>query len=304
MSDLAGNLASFGLRQVLSFLAETVKTGELRVTSDDVDGRVLFQAGSIGYATTATGADTGQELDALLERYQAGGFDRSAFGDDADGPPATIEDVLLEQLIEVLHQLTLFEDGSFGFTEASDASDSEEIDSFSVEDLLSQVDIRIEEWRKIKEVVPANDVFYQLAARLPHGRREVTLPASQWTLLAALAGESSVAEVAEVLDVYEFHAARKFAHLVELGLLEPSNGEEWDFAEADGYPTSVADTAEGHDSAADSDTGWDFAGDAEPPPGIPRLEPTTEPVTFTKQNLSREEMDEIIRNIGKGIFPN
>ena len=83
MSDLSGNLASFGLRQVLRFLAEAAKTGELHVTSDDGEGRILLQAGSVAYATRATGPDTIQELDALLARFEAGGFDGWAFGGDA-----------------------------------------------------------------------------------------------------------------------------------------------------------------------------------------------------------------------------
>ena len=38
-------------------------------------------------------------------------------------------------------------------------------------------------------------------------------------------------------------------------------------------------------------------------PEVPRIEPTTEPVTFSERDLSREERDEMIRNIGRGIFP-
>jgi hypothetical protein len=275
---------------VLGFLAGAAKTGELSVTSESVDGRVLFQAGLVAYATTATGAGTVQELDALLERHQAGGYARWAFGGDADEAPATLEDVLREQLTEVLYHLTLLEDGSFEFTQAPDESNHHALDSFTVDHLLGEVDVRIDAWRQIREVIPSTASLYELVSRLPHGRNEVTLPASQWTLLAALGGEASVSEVAETLDVYEFHAARKFADLVEEGLLKPSDGAGWDL-EAGG------------DEDVSDEAGWDFDPAAEGAPEIPRLEPTNGPVTFSKQDLTREEMDEMIRNIGKGIFP-
>lgn len=38
-------------------------------------------------------------------------------------------------------------------------------------------------------------------------------------------------------------------------------------------------------------------------PRVSRLRPTRPAVTVSKEDLSREEMDEMIRNIGKGIFP-
>ncbi len=293
MSDLTGKLASFGVRQILGFLADTAKTGELSVRSERVEGRILFDAGSVVYATTATGADPVGELDALMERYRAGGYDRWAFGGDSAEPPATLQDVLTEQLTEVLYQIDLFEFGSFEFTQAADGPADEALQSFTVDHLLEQVDARAEAWRRIRAVIPSNDSLYQLVARLAEGRYEVTLPASQWTLLAALGGEASVSEVSATLDVYEFHAARKFAELVENGLLEPSDGTGWDEEEP------AAQLWNGDDEAE-----WDFDPNADGEPEIPRLEPTTDPVTFSKNDLTREEMDEVIRNIGKGIFPN
>ena len=71
MSDLNGNLASFGVRQVLELLSDSGKTGELQLSSGTVVGRALFHDGLIAYATTASGVDTVEELEALLERHAA-----------------------------------------------------------------------------------------------------------------------------------------------------------------------------------------------------------------------------------------
>jgi len=310
MSDLTGNLASFDLRQVLGFLAGTAATGELAVSADHAYGRILFQNGSAGYATTATGDDTLQELDALLERYRTGGFDSSALNHE----PVTLEVVLREQLTEVLHSLNDVESGSFAFTGSPDPSGQEVIDVFNVDELLRGVDVRTEDWRKIREVVPANDTVYRLVSSVPGHSAEVTLSAPMWVLVAALGAGASVTDLAESLDVYEFHAALKVAELVDEGLLEPADGwidteprvdSEWQQPAgdaADEWP-SVAESAGDWESVDESTDEWqsDLEGLAEPE--VPRIEPTTESVTFSKQDLSREERDEMIRNIGRGIFP-
>lgn len=316
MSDLTGNLASFDLRQVLGFLAETAGTGELAVSADHAYGRILFQNGSVGYATTATGDDTVQELDALLERYQEGGFDASALNQD----PVTLEDVLREQLTEVLHSLIDLESGSFSFTGSPDPAGLEVIDVFNVEDLLRDVEVRTEEWRKIREVVPANDTVYQLVSAAPGHSGEVTLSAPMWALVATLGAGASVTDLADSLGVYEFHAALKVADLVEDGLLEPAGG--WVDAEpqrdaepqqdaessqpaddpADEWP-SVEESADNWASLDEPTDEWQSDLQALAEPEVPRIEPSTEPVTFSKQDLSREERDEMIRNIGRGIFP-
>lgn len=310
MSDLTGNLASFHLRQVLGFLAETAATGELAVRSDHAHGRILFQNGSVGYATTAVGDDTAHELDSLLARFQAGGYDSSALHPE----PATLEDVLREQLVEALHVLDDLNTGSFSFAGSPDSPGQEAIDVFEVDALLHDVDVRTEEWRKIREVVPTNDTAYQLVPLAPGDGADVTLSAPLWALVAALGSGASVTDLAESLDVYEFHAAVKVAGLVEEGLLEIAG------ARTDGdhhIDTSWQQPA--NESFADWPSVEEPAGDWEPvdeptdewqadlealaPPDVPRIEPATGPVTFSKQDLSREERDELIRNMGRGIFP-
>ncbi|NNC91632.1 MAG: DUF4388 domain-containing protein [Acidimicrobiia bacterium] len=308
MSDLTGSLASFDLRQVLGFLAETAATGELAVNADHASGRVLFQDGSVGYATTAIGGDTVQELDALVERYGAGGFDASALNQE----PVTLEEVLREQLTEVLHSLDDLESGSFSFTSSPDASGREAIDVFEVDELLHDVDVRTEEWRKIREVVPANDTVYQLVPSLPGHTADVRLSAPLWALVAALGAGGSVTALADSLDVYEFHAAVKVADLVEEGLLQPAgdwaNSElnadaAWDEAADDSAADRLRELVDDWEAVDEPTDQWQADLEALAEPEVPRVEPTTEPVTFSKQDLSREERDEMIRNMGRGIFP-
>lgn len=273
MSELNGDLSSFGVRRVLEFLADAGQTGELQVTSDDIEGRVLFQGGSVAYATTATGADTVAELDALLGRYQQDLSDHSLSDGDVSGE-ASLEAVLEDQLIEVVYRLTQVASGTFSFAATIDFSGPEEIHAITVDDLLALLDVRLDEWRKVRDVIPSSDAAYRLASRLPDGRSETTLDATTWALLAAVGGEGSVNRVADALNLYEFQTARTFADLVEDGLLEAVEA------------TTPA-----------ADTGW--AAGTE----LSLVQPVANPVTFSARDLSQDEMNDVIRDIGRGIYP-
>ena len=253
MADLSGDLGSFGLERVLELLADTGRAGELRVHSDGLIGRILLQEGRVAYATTASGSDTVEELDALLERYQS-----HVLPSDL----TTLEEVLEEQLVEVAHLLTQLESGSFEFVSSAGPS-PDDVHTVPVAELLEMVDARAEEWKTIRRVIPANDDAYRL----------VPLSRAQWAMLAATGGGASVAEVAASLNLYAFHTAEAFAEFVGDGLLEPVQPR--------------------------------IANEPEEPvaPGVPHLQPTEDAVTFSTEDLSSEEINEVIRNMGRGIFP-
>jgi hypothetical protein len=265
MADLSGDLESFALEAVLELLADAGKDGELQVRSDRLAGRILLTDGRVAYATTASGSDTVEELDALLERYQADML--------ASDLPTTLEEVLEEQLTEVAYSLMELESGSFEFI-GSDAPGPDDVHTVPVADLMDMVVMRAENWRTIRRVIPTNDGPYRLTSQLPAERSDVTLTAPQWAMLAAVGAGASVAEVATALNLYEFHTAGAFADLVGEGLLESVDEPV--------YRAPVEEIEE---------------------PEVPRLLPADEPVTFSTQDLSSDEINEVIRNMGRGIFP-
>ncbi|RZV46758.1 MAG: DUF4388 domain-containing protein [Acidimicrobiia bacterium] len=272
MADLSGDLGSFGLERVLELLADAGKDGELRVHSALQDGRILLKGGQVAYATTASGSDTVEELDALLERYQS---------DVQPGDLTTLEEVLEEQLIEVAYLLTQIESGSFEFFGSAGPS-PDDVHSVPVAELLDMVNTRAEEWRAIRRVIPTINEQYRVAPQLPSDRGEVTLNPAQWAMLAATGAGASVAAVAAVLNLYEFHTAGAFSDLVGDGLIEPVGRPDYQF---EAEEPSVLET-EAPDELA-----------------MPHLQPAEEAVTFSTNDLSSDEMNEVIRNIGRGIFP-
>lgn len=319
MPDLSGHIASFGVRQTLELLGGAGKSGELRFQTGRGRARVLFHEGKIAYATSASGSDTVEELDRLLMRYQP---DDS--GIVPDGNPDTLEQALEEQVTEVLYEVTDWTDGSFEYHEKpTDASVAVHV--CTVDQALQRVDIRLAEWKAIRTQIPANDTVFSLAPLLPAGQTRATFDGLTWRLLALIGDGGSVDFIAGALEVSPFRAARMLADLIEAGFVERDDEDDgyretagshaqpvepepasWDeltspFEEpAESEPLAMATLEE--EAAEQEGEATDEPAAAEghsvlqvpPPPG---------PVTFSKQDLTEDEKNELIRNIGKGIFP-
>ncbi len=291
MSHLSGKLKTFSLRQILVLLADADTTGELQVASPTLSGRIFFESGVVAYGTTRAGEDSLSELDRLLESY------------DEDSP-ARARPVIKEQLTEVLHGLMQAKSGTFDFDEGTPGG-TRSFDvgvTFTVTDLLAEVDNRIEEWRKIREVIPSTSTPLGLASDLPAARPEVTLDASTWTMLSTVGGGASIVDVATKLEVSEFKAAEKLTELVNQGLLAVAG-------EVETAPSTDSDPADSAIEPAESPLELKKEQPSIRRPGLdekpstPRVDPKVGPVAFSRKDLSREERNELIRNIGKGIYP-
>ena len=322
MSDLNGNLTAFSVREVLELLAAGSKTGELRLRTDHGSGRILLADGHIAYATAATGADTVQELDRLLARYQPG-------GDDIGAGPRTIELALEEQVTDVLDEALDWDSGSFEFGTRNSAEDAA-VHASSVDRVLELVEARRAEWKRLREVIPANDSVYSLSPRLPNGMAEATFDGLRWRLLALIGDGGSVDFIGRELEVSDYRAARLLADLIEAGYVQPDE----DRVDPVGQPTVPVpevyeqlaggvdkdehepsvdvlelheepgdEVSESHEEPLGDDGFFDDEVVVEEPEPLPEVQPRQEPVTFSAGDLTQEEKDELIRNMGKGVFP-
>lgn len=298
MSHLSGKLETFSLRQILVLLADADATGELHVASPTMGGRVFLQSGVVAYGTARAGEASVAELDDLLKKPS---------GDKDKATRAAVQ----EQLTELLHDLIQLESGTFNFEEGAPSTFDVGV-TFTVVELLRMVDERVEEWRKIRKVIPASTTQLSLARELPGDRSEVMVDKDSWGWLAAVAGGASSAEVADSRGVSEFRAAQNLAELVKWGVLNtdsvPAPTESrTPFAELESLEPAVEFSDEFSDTPP-----FELMEDPLPDPApepkgataaTPRVDPKVEPVSFSKKDLTPEERDELIRNIGKGIYP-
>jgi predicted transcriptional regulator len=115
----------------------------------------------------------------------------------------------------------IFEDGRFRFIN-NVLSDRKEITG-SNEFLVIEGVNRSDEWKKIKDILPSNDIIPKMVEDNPlalNGGGQVNLQASEWKLLTRINGEDDIATLARKTGLGEFVTAKTVAHLLELGLVE------------------------------------------------------------------------------------
>lgn len=124
---------------------------------------------------------------------------------------------------EVIFEMLRFGSGSFVFA-AGDQPPTEG-SPVNLEGVLQRAGELLDEWRELEAVVPSLDHQVAVAPKLTVD--QVTIDASRWATLAAVAGGVTVAELGERLSQSELAILRTVSDLVELGIVvvqEPRKG--------------------------------------------------------------------------------
>ncbi len=80
------------------------------------------------------------------------------------------------------------------------------------------------QWDKIREIVPSPHAFFRA---LPQKNSEnISLSADQWNISALCNGTKTVSQIAEALNWDEFKTSKTIFQLVQLGLLERTEGQK------------------------------------------------------------------------------
>ena len=174
---LSGTLETFSLPDVLRLLSSTKKTGLLALDGDRGRGRMWVRDGAIVAA-------------------------------DADRATN-------EQLEGVAFELLRFVEASFDFDSGAEAP--EDGDARDVDDVLTEAESRLAEWREIEAVVPSLDVWVRMVDELDDDRT-VTVP--QWRVLAQVGTGASGHDLADRLEQGEYDVCRQLRDLVEEGMVE------------------------------------------------------------------------------------
>jgi len=100
---------------------------------------------------------------------------------------------------------------------------SERTISISTEQLILNWSSQ-KQWDKIREVVPSPQTIFRA---LPQKNSEsISLSAEQWNISALCNGTKTVSEIAESLNWDEFKTSKTIFQLVQLGLLERTEGQK------------------------------------------------------------------------------
>ncbi len=176
---LQGTIDTFELTEVVRLLAAGCKTGVLRLQGSRGSGRVWVNSGKV----------TAIEVD---HAPRAGGH------------------------AEAMFELLRFDDGDFTF--ASDELADPEGEPTELEEILSEAEAQLAEWREIELVVPTTRARVSLRPELK--RADVVLDKARWRLVAAIGGGITVATLGDVMDLGELPVSRAIKELIELGVVD------------------------------------------------------------------------------------
>ena len=181
--SLKGSLETIALPEVLHLLADTGKSGELRVSGTRDGGRLWFDAGLLS------------------------GFEVGSSPDPADA----------------LFQLLRVDAGEFSFdTDAAMDGDARTPDGGAqdVRPALETAQARMAEWVEIVSVVPSLAHHVKLVEESP--RDEVVLDRFQWSLLVAVGEGHPVQHVLDTRGLPEFDGCKALKGMVDAALIEVS----------------------------------------------------------------------------------
>ncbi|MBV9041000.1 MAG: DUF4388 domain-containing protein [Acidimicrobiia bacterium] len=165
----------------------------------------------------------------------------------ADGAVVGAESGSAHGPVDVLFELLRVDTGSFTFDPKAKVPAGKPHD---LEPLLAEAQARLSEWALIEAVVPSLATAVDLADQLPASK--VTVTASQWRVLRAVAGGATVADVARLLEADEFHACQAVKRLVDAGLVSVGEGmgtvvDDVDDVDEDDVDIEESDVHDEHD---------------------------------------------------------
>lgn len=176
---LQGTLDTFALADVLRLLSATQKTGRLRIGGSRGSGNIWLTGGAV------TGLDV------------------------ADAPYTT-------QPVDALFELLRFTEGSFTFD--ADVAHEAPAEPVDIEELLTDAEALLAEWREIESVVPSMDAWVTLRRTLAIDT--VSIDQDRWTTLVAVGAGATVRTISTTLELGELPVSRAVRDLVDLGVAE------------------------------------------------------------------------------------
>jgi len=230
-SSLQGNLDSFTLPEVLTFLSTARKTGTLAVESASWKSSIYFDAGALVYATSNQASLRLGELLLRKKRITAEQFQQIDTFIQSDGgrfgqiavqqgvlSDEQLRDFLKIQVSEILFDAFVWKDGSFTFTDEMGLPPYATTISVDLMNLIMEGARRIEEWEQCVHLLPDSGAVFRVVSS-PEAEK-ITLSLDEWRILFLINGQRSLDDLCHESDD-PLHVYRVVYGLLSNRLIEP-----------------------------------------------------------------------------------
>lgn len=233
---IEGPLRELGMHDVFQLLELSRKTGVLSITSEvrDNRGTVYFDRGivifaeidsnphQLGELLISAGKIGEEDLSQARGLQQRG--DKRKLGEILVGIGAIVREELERQIIgqveAIIFELLGWREGHFSF-EDGDVPElrGRTVVRIPIEALLMEGARRIDEWSRIQRKIPHTGVIPYFQSVTDGEESRLDLLPIEWEVLATVGSESSVAEIARLVNRSDFDVAKIIFGLESAGVL-------------------------------------------------------------------------------------
>ena len=240
---LQGNLKDFGLEAIFQLINSDKRTGTLHISreSGDAEGFIYFRGGKIfgavsnfnrqplGERLINAGHITQAQLMLALEA-QGKSKKRKKLGQILINENLITQEILKafvkEQIQNTVFDLLPWKDGEFDFYDDQLPASEDMGLLLSARKLLSQGSIRLDDWDRIRKIVPSGESPFAstgIGDEETHPRKLTPL---HWKIVKQAESAKKVTEIAMILGVSEFEVSSHLFDLVEEGLVNLVSEED------------------------------------------------------------------------------
>ncbi len=235
---LEGNLKDFSLAEMFRLLSSGQKTGTLRMTRSDAEGKVCFKKGRVFFASSdynreplgkrlvEAGVVSDKQLRQALglqkiqKKEKAGRRLGQILVEEGYLERKVLESLIQDQINDTLFDLFRWEEGDLSFG-PEEACEEEDIGiSVSVENIIMESSRRLELWDRIREKITSMETRFVMASAPGEKSTEIHLKPREWMLLCYLHGGRSVRELTELTGYSDFETAKILYGMSAAGLIE------------------------------------------------------------------------------------
>jgi hypothetical protein len=132
---------------------------------------------------------------------------------------ADLQQVVTKQVEELLYSLLSWQTGSFKFYDDQFPTEEEITVELSVENVILEGLRRVDEMNMVRETLPDLDAVYTISASQAGRRRDVSLRAEEWNVMALVDGRRTLNEVAKLAGMKREETLKVMAHLKLAGII-------------------------------------------------------------------------------------
>lgn len=227
MAALEGSLEDLPFRELLDFLSSGRRDGVIELSGASA-GIVVLHDGKLTLALSENGPTLQQVFigsgittsdgwwEATSSGHRSGSLADAVI--EAGAPPDQVERVLREQTIGAIFELMLPSKDQFVFTAGATHPLGHRF-AFEPADVLAEAQQRVAAWRVIADSIPSTSLVMVPVRYLPGD--SVTINSTDWTVLALLDGQRSIADIIRELGMSAFAACNVLHQLRTAGIVEP-----------------------------------------------------------------------------------